>query len=146
MNILCAKIESKNNLKTQPTRLTQPRAASPDPRKPTAKRKIGSSQGFRSAWLRHGQLNSEVPCSHRSDPVMLQKLSLRKTNSYWFQLVPTVTQKGCCTSKSAPSWYAEISGGKVAISVKVLYSQLGAAFVLTCAWSLRFQIRYSHSY
>ena len=115
---------------------------SSEPGSKKAYRKTGSSQGFRSAWLRHGQPNSEVPCSYRSDPVMLQKLSLRKTNSYWVQLVPTVTQKGCCTSKSAPSWYAE----KVDVSVKVLYSQLGAAFVLTCAWSLRFQFRCSQSY
>lgn len=88
---------------------------SSEPGSKKAYRKTGSSQGFRSAWLRHRQPNSEVPCSHRSDPVMLQKLSLRKTNLYWVQLVPTVTQKGCCTSKSAPSWFAE----KVDVSVHI---------------------------
>ena len=49
----------------------------PKSRRPTAKSKSHVRRGltFRSALLRQGQPNSEVPCLHRNDPVILQQLN-----------------------------------------------------------------------
>ena len=88
----------------------------PESTRSTAKSTTRTSQSF--IWPRRGQPNNEVSytCLHKpwSDSVMLQQLSLRKTNSYWAQFSSEVSRE---------SWDF----------CNTHYSQLGSAFVFTCA-------------
>ena len=67
--------------------------------------------------------NNEMSCLHRSDPVMLQQLSLQKTNSYWVPWTfsirySQVTRKSSDHQDAVPAkqcWVVQKSLGRVVL-------------------------------
>ena len=165
--------QSRSTLINQLMQLTtssEPKSSRPTAKNKTKKLKVHWVLTFMNAWLQMTRTVKQWSAgfTKQSGHALTIKLTKNKFILVWqwiFSRKLASTNKtsiwskpqwppGCCTSKAAPSWCAEVSGETWLrfLCATALYSQLGVAFLFTvhnlsnCKSVLSFMLKYSHKH